>query len=108
MENIFAAAELTAKGHLMLMPDERLLDTKSHKFIGAEANRQARYGNLPRDFVDVLNKVTRERGVARYVAGSVSAEGAEMEAMSLAVTRTLSVLTEKVPKRFAVGENSRR
>ena len=59
MENLFAVAELTAKGLLLLMPDERLLDSKSHRFIGRATNAQGHLGNSPTSFVEALNEGRR-------------------------------------------------
>lgn len=100
MENLFAATELTAKGRLLMEPDERLLTSKKHGFIGSKMNRHAHLGNVDQEFVDLLNELTRERGTARYVEGAVALDDAAMARMASVVGLNLEQLKASAPKRF--------
>ena len=101
MENLFAAAELTAKARLMMEPDEQLLKAKSHKLIGQKINLEGHLGNVDRDFVRLLNQLTRERGTARYVEGKVDLETNQMASMAGVVRSCLGTVKSSAPVRYS-------
>ncbi len=56
VENLFAAAELMAKGLLLMLPDKHLLTTKTHRFIRGQYNQWGKLGNTDPRFVRLLNR----------------------------------------------------
>jgi uncharacterized protein (UPF0332 family) len=65
VDNLFSACELIAKAHLMLHRD-RSVKSKKHAAISSAINNWGRLGNIGSDFLNVLNRVSNERSVARY------------------------------------------
>jgi hypothetical protein len=104
LENLFAAAELTAKARLILLPDEKILKSKKHAAIASRINLEARYGNVDKTFVAVLNDLGRRRGEGRYVEGGVALKDGQMVAMLATVGTMLEASKTNVPKRFALSE----
>lgn len=98
-ENLFAAAELTAKAQLMLRPDSRVLEVKSHGYVASQINLTAHHGNADREFVKALNLLGRLRGRSRYIEGEVDLDENQMATMFQAVSRTLKAVRGRVPER---------
>lgn len=103
MENLFAATELTAKARLMMSPDEKILTAKNHGFIAVRTNQDGKLGNVDRAFVDLLNRLTRDRGPARYVHGAIELSADEMAAMVDTLRANLELVVRSVPRRAKVG-----
>jgi len=103
-ENLFAAAELTARARLLLMPEPEMLTAKSHRFIAQKINMHARFGNVDRSFVKMHNELGASRGDARYVQGAVMFKPGEMNEMLSVVRSVLNVVKAETPKRFRTPE----
>jgi hypothetical protein len=102
LENLFAAAELTAKARLVQSHDEAVLD--SHKAIHSKINLYGRLGNVDREFVAILNQLGARRGKARYVEGAVGLGDGQMEAMLATVRAVLQTSKDRAPRRFSFPE----
>ena len=100
MENLFAAAELTAKARLMSTPDPNLLSAKSHGFIGSSLNLHAKWGNVDGSFASLFNRLTSQRSAARYLRGEVKVTATEMAEMAATLRANLDALVPTVPKRI--------
>lgn len=104
LENLFAAAELTAKARLILLPDEKILKAKTHGAIASRINLESRFGNVDRNFVDVLNDLGRRRGQGRYVEGAVALGDGQMESMLATVLAMLETSKANAPRRFSSSD----
>lgn len=65
IDNLFSAAELTAKAELMLHRSEAA-ESKRHAPVASAINKWSHLGNIDRAFVDLFNRLGRERPNARY------------------------------------------
>ena len=104
MENLFAAAELTAKARLMFLPDEKVLKAKSHGFVATRTNQDGKLGNIDQAFVDLLNRLIQSRGPARYLQGPIEVTPGDMKDMADTLRANLYIVARSVPKRAKVGE----
>jgi uncharacterized protein (UPF0332 family) len=99
VETLFAAVELMAKGLLLWMPDEKLLESKTHGTVQAKFNQQRVLGNVDPQFADLLNRLSDLRGSARYLRGELrltSAGGMEMIDVARAMLAALRAETPKI------------
>lgn len=103
MENLFAAAELTARARLTLMPDSKILHGANHRHIHAGINSQARLGNVDRCFVDLLNDLARRRKGARYFDAPIEPEAVDMESMIATVESEVVLLSDQLPRHHKIG-----
>jgi hypothetical protein len=78
MDNLFSAAELTARATLLMMPDQKFREKASHKAIHHKFNRFASLGNAAKKHLAAFNKLYGMRDKARYLKQTfkVSAEEA--------------------------------
>jgi hypothetical protein len=98
-ENLFGAAELTAKAMLLMLPFPELLTSKKHTLVAQRLNQVGRYPeNVDRAFVELLNDLGPMRGEARYVAGAVSWSSDEMQLKAAVVRTTLDRVKAQAPK----------
>ena|SRR5215218_2774504 len=65
-DNLFSAAELMAKGILLLGPDKDVLKSKKHTFISGRFNLSGNWGHTDPRYVELLNRLSQLRGPARY------------------------------------------
>ena len=68
-ENLFAAAELTAKAHLIALNVDP--DKTSHKVIHSEIHREGHRGNTDSSFVKLFGALSNRRKPARYMTTRV-------------------------------------
>jgi hypothetical protein len=91
-----------AKCYLMIHPDKRILESKSHGFTATRFNLQRRLGNVPAEFVDLLNRLSNLRPRARYGDGNVtslSLDTAEAQMLYDQAKRMAQYMDEMRPKR---------
>jgi hypothetical protein len=67
IDNLFSAAELFAKAHLLLLSELRLRVKSGHRHVGTRYNYHAHIGNVEDSHRDALNTLSRLRGAARYL-----------------------------------------
>ncbi|MBX3197914.1 MAG: hypothetical protein KF894_07190 [Labilithrix sp.] len=99
MENLFAAAELTAKARLMFLPDEKILKAKSHGFVATRTNQDGKLGNVDQSFVELLNRLIRDRGAARYLHAPIEVTSDDMKVMADMLRANLDIVARSIPKR---------
>lgn len=94
LDNLFSAAELTARADLLIMPDKKFREKASHRAISVKYNRFAYLGNVAPSHIDAFNRLAGLRDEARYLRRpfKVSAE----EASTL--VRTVSEMIASVRK----------
>jgi len=68
IDNLFSACELAAKARLITSAMVKS-NAKTHGPIHAGINIWAKLGNVDRDFVEMFNKLSKDRETARYAAG---------------------------------------
>jgi uncharacterized protein (UPF0332 family) len=68
IDNLFSACELAAKARLITSAMVKS-DAKKHSTIRSGINLWGKLGNVDREFVDMFNKLSRDREAARYTAG---------------------------------------
>jgi len=81
IDNLFSAAELTAKSILLSMPDRKFSQKARHRDIQTKYNRFADLGNVTPVYRETLNKLYGLRDRARYLKGDVTIS--EVEARNL-------------------------
>jgi len=72
IDNLFSAAELAAKSTLLLMPGTGFTKKSRHKSIQFRYNAFANLRNVPAEFKETLNNLSRLRNLARYLRGDFS------------------------------------
>jgi len=72
IDNLFSAAELTAKSILLSTPDPKFRKKASHKAIQIKYSRFTDLGNVEAAYRDTFNKLSGLRDRARYLKGRVS------------------------------------
>ena len=65
VDNLFSACELASKAELILHRNPAS-SSKSHGPVASEINRWKRLGNIDAAFVDLFNRLSRQRANARY------------------------------------------
>lgn len=84
IDNLFSAAELTARSVLLSMPDPKFRKKATHRAIQMRYNRFASLGNAEPKYRETFNKLSGLRNCARYLKGEVSIS--EKEAYNLLLT----------------------
>jgi HEPN domain-containing protein len=103
VDALFSATELLAKGILLMVPDKRLLTSRTHGFVSARYNLWGgKLGNVPRPFVELLNELERMRGPARYLAKAFALDRERAQTMLTTAEEMLAHVTERSPKRAKV------
>lgn len=69
VDNLFSACELLSKAHLILH-QSRASQAKSHKAVSTALNLWGRLGNVDGEFLNLFNRMSNSRSVARYDAAS--------------------------------------
>lgn len=72
IDNLFSAAELTAKSTLLSMPDSKFREKTGHKGIQMKYNRFADLGNVEPVYRETFNKLSGLRNRARYLKGDIT------------------------------------
>lgn len=106
VDNLFSAAELVAKGHLLLDPDETLLKTKKHTVISSRFNQERNLGNVEPRFVELFNELRNLRGSARYLDKDFSLSPQEAEEMLGTAKDMLETVQRTMPPRYELGTGS--
>jgi uncharacterized protein (UPF0332 family) len=68
IDTLFSACELAAKARL-ITSSAMTSDAKSHGAIHSGINRWSKLGNVDREFVEMFNRLSRDRESARYNPG---------------------------------------
>lgn len=103
VENLFAVAELLAKGQLLLLPDAALLKAKKHAAIRVPYNHWGKLGNTDLRFTDLLNRATRLRECARYLRTPMKLDMAEAKQMLRVAEEMFEALRARAPQRRAIA-----
>jgi hypothetical protein len=101
-ELLFAAAELTAKGELIMLPDRKLLESGSHGYLSRRFNLWGKLGNTNPAYVSLLNRLQDLRPAARYLEGDFSLSVSTAEEMLATAREALTRLEAIAPKRYPV------
>lgn len=72
IDNLFSAAELSAKSILLSEPDPKFREKATHKAIKSKYNRWHQLGNLDTSHRETFNELSDLRGGARYLKGNAS------------------------------------
>ena len=79
IDNLFSAAELSAKSILLSEPDPTFREKATHKTIKSRYNRWHQLGNLDTTHRETFNELSDLRGGARYLKGNISITEAKAE-----------------------------
>lgn len=101
--SMFSAVELIAKATLLVHPDARVLDSKSHEFTMGSYNRYAKHGNVSREFAALLNRLAALRNWARFPDGKFALSTSEGREMLRTATHMLVGLMRQAPRRAVRG-----
>ena len=99
VDNLFSATELMAKGFLISLPDERLLDGRSHGLIHGRFNYERKMDNVDPRFAQLLNSLAALRRPARYLAREFTLGEDEMDEMLSIAEDMHSALDASRPRR---------
>jgi hypothetical protein len=103
VENLFSAVEIMAKCRLMIHPDRKVLESRKHGFTATQFNLQGKLGNIPSEFVQLLNRLSLLRPRARYCGeGTLNLEIDEASALYQQAQEMLRYTEEMRPKRAVV------
>ena len=99
VDNLYSAAELSAKAQLVLIPNPKMLSATSHGFVVSQFNIVGgKMGNAPGHHVNLINRLSDMRSKAKYSPESFKLAPDVAEQMMLigeemvdAITRRLSV-----------------
>lgn len=70
-DNLFSAAELSAKALLLSIRDPEFRRKTSHGAIQAKFNKFAHLGNIKAEYRDTFNKLSDLRNTGRYLRGDI-------------------------------------
>jgi HEPN domain len=105
-DNLFSATELMAKGILLMNPDRGVLDSKKHTFISRRFNLSGKWGHTDPRYVELLNRLAKLRGAARYVHQEYLLSTEEAGDMLSTAEDMFETLSSSAPKRYEVNDNS--
>ena len=78
IDNLYDAVQIMAKCFLLIFPDRKVLEAKSHGFIEANFNFQGKLGLVPPISVELMNSLSRLRPKTRYVLDPPSIEPTQL------------------------------
>jgi uncharacterized protein (UPF0332 family) len=96
VDNLFSAAELSAKAVLLTSPDKDFAKKASHGVIHSRYNGFARLGNADPKHRVAFNKLSELRSSARYVKRDFSLTEAEAEEFLRAVAEMTDVAQNRI------------
>jgi len=96
VDNLFSACELAAKAILLAMPDKKFREKTTHPIIKSRFNRFASLGNVKEEHKDVLNKLRKIRGKARYLKGDLKLTEEEAKSMISTVKEMIDFARERM------------
>jgi len=102
VENLFGAAELMAKGLLLMHPDRSILTGKSHKIIASKFNWWGKLGNTDPEYVKLLNHLSVLRRPARYLQKRLALKIEHAKVMLAVAEDMFQTLSGEAPKRISV------
>ena len=85
IDNLFSAAELTARATLLMMPDKRFREKASHKAIQIRYNNFADLGNVAPEHIAAFNKLYGMRDKVRYLKQPFTVSSDEVSTLISAV-----------------------
>jgi hypothetical protein len=100
IDNLFSAVELMAKAWLIDMPDDKLLNAKTHGTIKARFNKHSQWGRTDRAFVELYNRLAGMREPARYVAEAWTFDATAAAAMMATAEQMQRDLDARRPRRL--------
>src|SRR5215475_9103569 len=74
IDNLFSACELAAKARLITSA-AMSSEVRTHGTIHSGINQWGRLGNVDAEFVEMFNKLSRNRGAARYAPNKIDLSG---------------------------------
>ena len=101
-DNLFSAAELVAKGVLLMDADKNLLKSKKHTFISSRFNLSGRWGHTDARYVKLLNHLQDLRGSARYLDKDFALSTEEASNMLGTAEDMFEALSNSAPERYKV------
>lgn len=78
VENAFAATELLARAEMLVVPDARPAEARTHKTLKSLYNQWANIGNTEPRFARLLNRLLELRANARHLAGPLDLSSQEV------------------------------
>jgi HEPN domain-containing protein len=107
VDNLFAAVELAAKSHLLMLPDERFLTSTRHGFVATRFNLHGgKHGNVDPIFVSLFNELTNEWTAARYPDEPLRVGASKIGEWLKTARVMLDDLDQKRPRRRSEGAGS--
>jgi hypothetical protein len=100
-ENLFAAAELTARSTLLLGPDPGAVTATSHVYTDTRINMAAKEGRAPKPFVAAFNALSRKRTTARYRFEPFMLDPADVQRLLAVVREALEAVEAGMPRRIS-------
>jgi len=98
IDNLFSCCELLAKAELIMHRSEAARG-KSHKPVSSAINLWGKLGNVSPDFVKLMNRLSSQRGAARY-QGAISPDDmpsqADFDVVSIYMARLCDLSSSKV------------
>jgi hypothetical protein len=103
IDNLFSACELAAKARLITSA-AMSSEVRTHGTIHSGINRWGRLGNVDAKFVEMFNKLSKNRESARYAAKKIDLSGLINEDMIANARAEIAQLKERL-KRFGDDPN---
>lgn len=104
IENLFSAAELMAKGLLLVLPDKSILGSKTHKIVSSRFNSWSKLGNTDPRYVKLLNRLSLLRSPARYLRKDLKLAPDEAKGMLAVAEEMFETLCATSPRRVPVPD----
>jgi uncharacterized protein (UPF0332 family) len=96
LDNLFSAAELSAKAELLMIPDPKFKKKTSHYGIKSRYNRFANLGNVELKYCKALNKLEGLRSRVRYLQGEVPISEKEIQSLLEDVKQMIADVTDRI------------
>jgi len=105
IENLYAAAELGAKGFLLTLPDKALLEKHGHRFTEVRFNALGKAGGVEPAFVSAYNAVSSWRTRARFPNEALSLSPETVDQWRRTISAMLNQLDRQRPRTTPIPDD---
>lgn len=106
VDNLYDAVQIMAKSFLLMYPDHRVLESRTHGFIETRFNLEGKLKNVPAYSVRLMNRLKELRPKTRYATEPARVPEAELNQLVADAKEMRAELEARRPRRYALGERS--
>src|SRR5207302_7856928 len=107
VDNLYDAVQIMAKSFLLMYPDPRVLEAKTHGFVETRFNLEGKLRNVPDYSVKLVNDLKELRPRTRYAAQPAELPEAHLKEFLASAKAMRAEIEARRPRRYAIGQGSR-